>query len=147
MGDEDECYFELSEFEEIVHHHDALVFVSNDFRSFFPVEEIVHLLLFALLVDLLPLALQIGIERSFHFELRPFHVNLRRTNLRLVQQIDAQTNRFRLQKRKRDVCLFSLGRGVPSLERTDSARRLSVDCVRRDRDESSSAEDRRDRER
>lgn len=94
-------YFELSEFEEIGHDDDAFVLVSSDFGTFFPVQEILHQLLFALLVDFLSLAFQIRIECSFHFELRSFDVNLRRTNLGFIEKIDTQPNGLRL-KRERD---------------------------------------------
>jgi hypothetical protein len=97
-------YFELFEFEEIRHHDDTFVFVSSHFGPFFPVQEILHELLFALLVDFLSFAFQIGIECSFHFELRSFDMDLRRTNLGLIEKVDAQSNGFRLEReRQREI--------------------------------------------
>ena len=96
-------YFELSEIEEIGHDDDAFVFVSSDFGTFFPVQEILHQLLFALLVDFLSFAFQIRIECSFHFELGSFDVNLRRTNLGFIEKIDTQPNGLRLKRERRRV--------------------------------------------
>ena len=96
-------YSELFQGEKISEDENSFEFVSKSFRLFLPIEEFLHVFLLILLVDLLAFAFQIGIERSFHLEFRSFDVNFRRTKFRLVQHVDAQLNRFGLNREGENV--------------------------------------------